>query len=59
MLFAAVAYLEEGLSVDILSTLKAEKFLTFIFRTKRAIRCVTEHLVLFLKTLTRNKASSS
>jgi hypothetical protein len=58
MLFPAVTHLVEGISLEILLTLKSEKSLTCLVDTRRPTVSITEQQsVLFLKTLIRNKAS--
>jgi DNA-binding TFAR19-related protein (PDSD5 family) len=58
MLFAAVTHLVEGLSLEALLTLNVEKSLIWLVGTRRLTVSITEQqLILFLKTLIRNKAS--
>jgi hypothetical protein len=57
-LLAAITHLVEGLSLEIFFTLKVEKSLIFFSGIYRPTVSIIEHkLILFLKTLTRNKAS--
>jgi DNA-binding TFAR19-related protein (PDSD5 family) len=58
MLFAAVTHLAEGVSLEILLALKVETFLICLVGTRGLTVFITEQqLILFLKTLIRNKAS--
>jgi hypothetical protein len=58
MLSAAVTHLVEGLSLEILLTLKVEKSLICLVGTWRPTVSITEqHSIMFLKTLIRNRAS--
>jgi hypothetical protein len=58
MLFAAVTHLVEGLSLEILLTLKVEKSLICLVDTHTPTVSMTEQQpILFLETLIRNKAS--
>jgi hypothetical protein len=57
MMFAAVTHLVEGLSLETLLTLKVEKSLICLVRARRPTVSIIEQLILFLKTLIRNKAS--
>jgi hypothetical protein len=58
MLFAAIAHLVEGLSLDTFFTLKVEKSLIcFAGICKPTLPLIEQQLILFLKTLIRNKTS--
>jgi hypothetical protein len=58
MLFAVITHLAEGLSLNIFFTLKVEKSLIcFAGICKPTVSIIEQQLILFLKTLTRNKAS--
>jgi hypothetical protein len=58
MLFAAITHLVEGLSLETFFTLKVEKSLIcFAGIYRPTLSIIEQQLILFLKTLTRNKAS--
>jgi hypothetical protein len=58
MLFAAITHLVEGLSIETFLTLKVEKSLIcFAGIRKPTLPLIEQQLILFLITLTRNKAS--
>jgi hypothetical protein len=58
MLFAAITHLVEGLSLETFLTLKVEKSLIcFAGIYNPTVSIIEQQLILFLKTLTRNKAS--
>jgi hypothetical protein len=58
MLFAAITRLVEGLSLDTFLTLKVEKSLIcFAGICKPTVSIMEQQLLLFLKTLTKNKSS--
>jgi hypothetical protein len=58
MLFAAITHLVEGLSLETFFTLKVEKSLIcFIGICKPTVSIIEQQLILFLKTLTRNKVA--
>jgi hypothetical protein len=59
ILFAAVTHLDERLILETLLTLKVSKSLICLVGTRRPTVYTTEHrLILFLKTLMRNKATT-
>jgi uncharacterized protein (UPF0254 family) len=58
MLFAAVAHRFEGESLETLMTLKVEKSVICIVSTRTPTVSVLEQFLLFVKILTRNKAST-
>jgi hypothetical protein len=58
MLFAHMTHFFEGLSLETLLTLKVEKSVICLVRTRRpTVFIIEQRLILFLKTLIRNKAS--
>jgi hypothetical protein len=58
MLFAAITHPVEGLSLETFLTLKVEKSLScFAGICKPTVYIIEQQLILFLKTLIRNKAS--
>jgi hypothetical protein len=58
VLFAAATHIAEGLNLDTLLTLKVEKSLIFLVGIRRpTLSIIEQQLIVFLKTLIRNKAS--
>jgi hypothetical protein len=58
LLFATITHAVEGLNLETFFTLKVEKSLIFFAGIcKPTVSIIEQELILFLKTLTRNKAS--